>query len=97
MGSTYTVNITAEKVNSDPYAVYAKVWIDPNNDGNFEELTTNIDVGMMQFFNGTYVFSKSFTVSTGLTPSDVKMIVVHHANALPDSCGQYDYERPRIM
>ena len=45
----------------------------------------------MKFFNGTYVFSKEFTVPTCLNPGDMKMRVVLRAKALPDSCGQYDY------
>ena len=49
MGVTHKINITAENVDSDPYTVYSKVGIDFNNYGNFEELTTHIDQGMMQF------------------------------------------------
>ena len=91
MGVTHAVNITAEKINFNPYAVNSKVWIVFDNYGNFEELSTHIDQGMMQLFNRTYVFSKEFTVPTGLNPGDVKMRVVLLAIALPDSCGQYDY------
>lgn len=83
-GNTVNVNLTPG-FGSSTYEEYWKIWIDYNNDKDFD------DSGELVFSgNGSSAVSGSFTVNSGATGT-TRMRVTMKYNGAPTACESFDY------
>jgi hypothetical protein len=71
---------------SSSYTEYWKIWIDYNQDGDFE------DSGEEVFSDsGSSAVSGSFTVSSSASTGDTRMRIIMKYSSAADSCGTFTY------
>ncbi|WP_338733412.1 LamG-like jellyroll fold domain-containing protein [Mangrovimonas cancribranchiae] len=86
IGTTYTLNLEANKTNN--YPVGFRVWIDWNGDDDFN------DSGELAFSTGpSSIYSTSGNISVPLSAvsGSTRMRVIVRYNNLPSNCGTYNY------
>jgi len=83
-GASANVTLTPG-FNSSTYQEYWKIWIDFNNDKDFDDAGEEVFSG-----NGSAAVSGSFTVSSGASGT-TRMRVTMKYNGAPTSCETFDY------